>query len=319
MSDKYCDFKFLRNTSAYFYINLIICVFGSIANVINICVLRSKQMQSSTNCILTGLALSDLLVMLQYIPFTVHRYYKNMNRIKPDLHFSHAWAVFYKFHALFTIVCHFISCCLTIILAIWRYIYISKIHANNIFSNHRKTKLIVMLTYLLCPLICFPLYSTLFIRDIKQRVDMEGFMVENNQLQQYGPNYSFHNVTIYMLFPNDPHRLSIWIYSLCLKFLPCILLSILSYFIISKLLDTKRRKRKLLGSCNPMDDLQCKHRQNSIHLYKESQADRTTIMLLMVLLLFLITEFPQAILGQLINIYGDDFYENCYAPLGKYF
>jgi hypothetical protein len=40
-------------------------------------------------------------------------------------------------------------------------------------------------------------------------------------------------------------------------------------------------------------------------------------MLLAVLILFLITEFPQGILGLLSALHGDQFFTNCYAPFGE--
>ncbi|CAK9251677.1 unnamed protein product [Sphagnum jensenii] len=43
---------------------------------------------------------------------------------------------------------------------------------------------------------------------------------------------------------------------------------------------------------------------------------RTTLMLIIVCILFLITEFPQAILILFSIIRGDDFYKNVYMPLG---
>lgn len=50
---------------------------------------------------------------------------------------------------------------------------------------------------------------------------------------------------------------------------------------------------------------------------KEKQTDRTTRMLLAVLLLFLITELPQAILG-LLSAASEEFYMNCYQKLGEF-
>lgn len=47
----------------------------------------------------------------------------------------------------------------------------------------------------------------------------------------------------------------------------------------------------------------------------ESNSDRTTQTLLAVLLLFLITEFPQGILGILSGVLGDDFFNSCYLPI----
>jgi len=54
-------------------------------------------------------------------------------------------------------------------------------------------------------------------------------------------------------------------------------------------------------------------------LEKEKQTDRTTRMLLAVLLLFLVTEFPQGIMGLLNVLLGDAFFLQCYLKLSKYF
>ena len=48
-----------------------------------------------------------------------------------------------------------------------------------------------------------------------------------------------------------------------------------------------------------------------------SSGDRTTRMLLAVLFLFLLTEFPQGILALLSGILGDDFFNNCYRQLNE--
>jgi hypothetical protein len=47
-----------------------------------------------------------------------------------------------------------------------------------------------------------------------------------------------------------------------------------------------------------------------------SGGDRTTHILLVVLLLFLMTEFPQGILGLLSGILDESFFRTCYIPLG---
>ena len=44
---------------------------------------------------------------------------------------------------------------------------------------------------------------------------------------------------------------------------------------------------------------------------------RTTLMLVIVCVLFLITEFPQSIV-LLLSIISKDFYENVYLPLGEF-
>lgn len=49
------------------------------------------------------------------------------------------------------------------------------------------------------------------------------------------------------------------------------------------------------------------------------QSDRTTKMLLVILILFLITEFPSGILALMVGIYGDVFQQEVYEPLGEIF
>ena len=74
-------------------------------------------MRTPTNCILTGLAVADLLVMLDYMPFTIHYYIleEPINSL-----YSFEWTLFTFFHAHFSIVLHAISTWLTILLAVWR-------------------------------------------------------------------------------------------------------------------------------------------------------------------------------------------------------
>lgn len=102
-SSVYCDLKtFSLSFRIYYsYLSLFICIFGSITNVLNICVLTTKQMRCPTNMILTGLAVADLLVMLEYIPFVL---LFNENRTYA-FHFTYSLAVYVVFHALFTQVC----------------------------------------------------------------------------------------------------------------------------------------------------------------------------------------------------------------------
>jgi ABC-type Fe3+-siderophore transport system permease subunit len=57
--------------SVHGYVALLVCIFGSIANSLNIVVLTRREMRSPTNAILTGLAIADLFVMIDYIPYAL--------------------------------------------------------------------------------------------------------------------------------------------------------------------------------------------------------------------------------------------------------
>lgn len=98
----YCDLGSFQVAykSVHGYLSLVVCVFGSVANVLNICVLSRKQMRWPTNLILTALALADLVVMLEYVPFVSHVYLRGRRASCRD--YTYNWAVFTVFHALFT-------------------------------------------------------------------------------------------------------------------------------------------------------------------------------------------------------------------------
>lgn len=52
-----------------------ICIFGTIANILNIIVLTRKDMSKTPiNTILKWLAVTDMFVMIEYIPFSLYMY-----------------------------------------------------------------------------------------------------------------------------------------------------------------------------------------------------------------------------------------------------
>jgi len=52
-----------------------ICIFGTIANILNVIVLTKKDMaKAPINKILKWLAVADMFVMIEYIPFASYQY-----------------------------------------------------------------------------------------------------------------------------------------------------------------------------------------------------------------------------------------------------
>ena len=51
---------------------MLVCMVGTLFNLANILVLTHKDMRNPVNMILTGIAVADFLVMLEYIPFTIY-------------------------------------------------------------------------------------------------------------------------------------------------------------------------------------------------------------------------------------------------------
>ncbi|KNC22422.1 hypothetical protein FF38_08866 [Lucilia cuprina] len=397
------------------YISLIVCILGTIANTLNIIVLTRREMRSPTNAILTGLAVADLAVMLEYIPYTIHDYIL-WERLPREQQLSYPWACFIKFHSIFAQVLHTISIWLTVTLAVWRYIAVGYPQKNRQWCGMRTTIITITSAYVVCVLVVSPsLYLVTSIAEFLEMLDANGKTVKSIALSQYVIDYqqslmnktalaaattttttaaeldlgatdmwhnatqttaemllsivnsstnSFtsntttsttttttttiapllanssslstevvRNITVYRLYHSDLalrnktlHNATNLIYSVLIKLIPCIALTILSVRLIMALLEAKRRRKMLTSNAaNGMKPIvngkvveqQQRPRKNSKTLEKEKQTDRTTRMLLAVLLLFLITEFPQGIMGLLNTVLGDAFLMQCYLRLSK--
>ncbi|CAH0394927.1 unnamed protein product [Bemisia tabaci] len=310
------------------YMSLVVCLFGSIANLLNIIVLTRPDMRSPTNSILTGLAIADLLVMIEYIPFSWHMYIRKQSRRE---HYNYYWSLFVLFHSNFAQVCHTVSIWLTLLLAIWRYIAVGYPQRNRQWCSMRTTTTLILLGYIICPILCIPLYLAFNLESQE-----ELFFTDNNSSYSASINinntrlinslknssaYTVENVTIYVVNLSELGRannhflsdLNFWMYSIVIKIIPCIALTILSLRLICALIDTKKRREKLSSG----QATSKKNNKSSKLVEKEKQTDRTTRMLLAVLLLFLLTEFPQGILGLLSMVLGPPFFEDCYNQLGE--
>uniref|UniRef100_A0A0K8WGQ5 G-protein coupled receptors family 1 profile domain-containing protein n=1 Tax=Bactrocera latifrons TaxID=174628 RepID=A0A0K8WGQ5_BACLA len=145
------------------YVALMICIFGTIANILNIIVLTKKDMaKAPINKILKWLAIADMFVMIEYIPFVSYQYIY----MKPgEEDFSYAWAVFVLFHMHFTQILHTISIGLTVTLAIWRYVAIRHPHGRfAAFLLSHCTEAIIF-SFIVSPIVCFP---TLFVFKVRE-------------------------------------------------------------------------------------------------------------------------------------------------------
>ena len=104
---------------------MVVCCVGMVFNIINLQVFMHKDMRSNPiNLILSGIAVADCLVLVEYIPFTIHMYIMDDQTREQDEKFSLAWGIFLLFHTNFTIMIHTVSIWLTLSLAFWRLIMI---------------------------------------------------------------------------------------------------------------------------------------------------------------------------------------------------
>jgi hypothetical protein len=199
-----------------------------------------------------------------------------------------SYSLYIIIHAILSQTTHTISIFLTIILALFRYISVCKPEKKNFFLKN--TNAAIFITFVVAPLISIPIYTSLCIKEVYS---------------------SERNITLYKVRTSDNSDnyeiLQLWVYSIIIKLIPCIALTYFSLQLIRSIYVAKRRKEKLIGNI-------------SIKLLKKkNQADRTTKMLIAVLILFLVTEFPQGIFSLLSAFLHKDFYLYCYQKLGDFF
>lgn len=104
------------------YLAIIVCVFGIIANILNIAILTRKELFNPAIVILIVIAITDILVMTEYIPYAIVKYIMFLrppptDKIKYETYFAGALNLFHPFY-YFTLRDY--STWLHVLLAMWR-------------------------------------------------------------------------------------------------------------------------------------------------------------------------------------------------------
>ena len=276
------------------YAILLVCLVAMPLILINIIVLTRKRMLSSTNSILTALAISDFIIMLIHIPTAVKyncivetsifEITNTTQLTKCDYFWTTYDLIFVHLNQTF----HSTSIWLTVLLAIFRYIYVWHNKFGKRLCTRKNSNIAIMITLFFCILISIPSYMCLKIKEIKTNNN-------NNEssLKQY---YKLTRTEYARRSDGLLFRSALFIQAFCIKLIPCILL-----IIFSSLLFYSVRK-------NPKKQLYSVNRNK-----REKEYRRTNIMLVLVCFLFFVTEFPQGVLAimSLIN-HSKDFHSEIY-------
>ena len=263
------------------YVSIAVCVFGVISNVMNIVVLTQKNMIMSTNVILTALAIADMLTMASYLPYALYFYCIAI----PDWRYNHpyGWIVYLLFNTNFIITVHTIAMWLTVALAVFRYIVVCHHTLGPKLCNLQRAKLTILAVFLATCVFCIPNYV------MYTPVKLEssgGYWFKQNEFVS-----EFHKVFNY------------WLFGVVLKVAPCVLLTVLSSLLIRAMrhADQKRRRLKSQGKRAESE--------------RTSEHNRTTAMLVAVVLCFVVAELPQGVLAFLSGV-DTNIFLNVYVPLG---
>ncbi|RUS91425.1 hypothetical protein EGW08_000855 [Elysia chlorotica] len=299
---------YIKYGSVHGYIAIAVCCFGILSNTANIIVLTRKNMASSSNTLLMWLAVSDLLTMLSYLPFAYHFFITEPGdpAVSPFSTPDFGWLVFLLFHASFSIVCHTIAIWLTIALAIFRYIYICKPTSGAYYCSQRRAKFVVLLVTCLTILICVPNVGVNYYGYVPGKtVEQIGYGSDNTSTVSNVTTPGLYFPTIRATSSGDMilNNVNNWLQAVLAKFVPCFMLTTLTLLLVHAMHKAYRKRLKLKsqGRVSESD--------------RNNEHNRTTRMLLAVVVLFTLTELPQGILN-LMNIFVDCFTSVVYYKLG---
>ncbi|XP_059060808.1 G-protein coupled receptor dmsr-1 [Achroia grisella] len=307
---EYCSGEFrdliLAYNSIHGYVSLLVCLFGSLANILNVAVLTRRDLAAAPiNRLLKWLAVADVFVMIEYVPFAIYRYLL----LPGQEDWPYSWAVYMLFHMHFTQILHTASILLTLSLAVWRYIAIKYPSHSPALCTDRRCSLAILASFVLPPILCIPSYFVFTIH--------KDFTIDKNGNIPTKVYYvdSDYDGTLY--------QINFWVHAVLIKLLPCFILTVISAWLIRALYRANTRKKALKGySACPAETVVNGNgniftRKSTKRSKAERRTDRTTKMLVAVLLLFLMTEFPQGILGLLSGLLGRCFFKRCYNLFGE--
>lgn len=276
-------------TGIHGYASLIVCTFGVFTNIFNITILSRDDMRSPTNLMLTWLAVSDILTMVPYIPFAVHFYCVYDPMMFTPEKFSKGWTVYMLILVNLAATTHTISIWLGVALAVFRFVQMRTTSSGPLARRRsmKQAKMVIIAVYVLSTLILIPNYIT-------------------NQIEEVHIN----NRTLYILkdlklATNETSTIvlfNVLVYSTVAKVIPCALMVMFGGSLLYSLAIKGRHRRHRLSA-------------NGFGAKREVRQTKTTRMLLVVLILFLLTELPQGILI-LLSATVKDFYNSVYVPLG---
>ncbi|CAF0978932.1 unnamed protein product [Adineta ricciae] len=290
-------------------ISSFVCIFGLTCNLFNIIVLTRPLMRSSTNTILTSLALSDLIKMLFVLPAVIIFYCLQTSQHKSEPNFqSRSQVTFYMVQMLVTLTLHCISTWLTVLLAGFRFVFLSCKSLTPYVSTPNRALLGVCTVVFISTILCIPSY-------IEHRL----VEVINNDTNATDVSKSYIFAETKLSKALSLRDTVFVLHSVIFKLIPCILLLVFSFLLIQQLRHALENAEKLQKHSIPASN----HGQNGRGRgrRREKENRRTTLMLVIVCVLFLVTELPQGaiLLLSFISKNNSKYYYGIYQHLGDTF
>lgn len=270
------------------YLSVIICSIGIMLNIVNILAWSRKDTVAS-DVLLSALGVTDGFSLLSYLIYSAYFFLitgpgQNMYHSERGM-----YVVVVGFHSFLTF--HMFSNFLTLSLAIIRYFHVCRGYSK--FCETRFSYFIIMFGLIVTVLVALPFYFYYEIYDLAEESESGYWIMKSDFAREHV--YGFQVPLL-------------WIYGVIFKLIPCVLMIILSGSMVNSIRRAKKRKDQLTNR-----SIHRKSRRNCM------EYNRTTLMLLMIVVIYVLTETPIAISAFLSGLQRAEshfFYFLLYSTVG---
>lgn len=275
------DIHPLENFSRNFFkpagvVSLIVATIGVVFNILNIIVLSQPKMRNAVNLLLTMMAVSEMLLLTLYIPFVLLFNVGFPSDIYQSFHSASIHSArFMLFYADASVFFHTSSSWLLITTACFRFIFVKFPLKSAKLCSYERAILAGVLTIAASLLVCIP---NMLVNSIIEVTDSCTPTSDNctNQTLYSVAQASKYATESFITF-------NFWFFTTVGKFIPATLLLIFTVFLVKVLKEAGRRKKRLQA--------------DSLHAQQNgNEHSQTTRMLLAVVFLFFLIEFPHGLL-----------------------
>ncbi|VDM46069.1 unnamed protein product [Toxocara canis] len=246
----------------------------------------------AVNSILSVMATCDVVIMTSYFIYIIR--FRIIENEETTLGYSYGWLVFLLIHVILSIALHTIGLYLSVVMAYIRWIALDRLDSKWIRTRPvGKVFLCVSITVFALSI------PTLLVHEI---VPFDAFVNETDAIA-IARNITYYTVGLIPQATEHSCRLfkiNLWLTGIIFKVIPCVLLFGLTVALMHKLSETSRKRIFLLGEKR-----------------KKMAMDKTTLMLIIMLFVFLCTELPQGALAILNAMYTSDVHTYIYMNVGE--
>lgn len=284
------------------YLSLSICMFGNFTNILNAIILTHRMMRSPTNMLLTTIAIADSVTMTAYMIKDVYLHF--ITSPNPD-GAPHGQAEIYMILAtnFFAIGGHIVATVITVMLAVFRCWILYQPQRTITYGHIKRTVIVGVLVSTFISILGVSSFKVVRLDSPNNRtISSEHWWFEVRNGSETLDSATFA------------------IYGCFIKLASCFLIALFTGLILAAMDRARRRYLKLKHANQQVsgvnEQLIAQKRDNTSAQSRSNQ--RTTIMLMAVVVSFVITEAPQGVINTLVTFEGNCFLFLVYVPIGDF-